>query len=150
MTVVPVDGNLNENQETGLVKGSPFLKRPLSFTFSSRSPFQVFVYGKIVGHEKRSVNVIDANVKKHEVQWVYILCWCFFCGSNFVAFFKWTNLGNRLSSQRLLQCWQGHCLRWAEVFVLFILTVWLVNLSLGQCVSSVGNTAPIFVPMPLC
>jgi len=69
-----------------------------------------------------------------------------FFAAQFVAFFKWTNLGTILAinGAALLQALN---LTGPEVFVLFILMCALVNLSLGSSSAQWAITAPIFVPM---
>ena len=69
-----------------------------------------------------------------------------FFAAQFVAFFKWTNLGTILAinGAALLQALN---LTGPEVFVLFILMCALVNLSLGSSSAQWAVTAPIFVPM---
>jgi aminobenzoyl-glutamate transport protein len=141
-TVVPENGILR-NPETGAVKGSPFLKGIVAFIFISFATAG-FVYGKVAGTMKNDRDIIDAMAKSMNTMGLYITL--VFFAAQFVAFFKWTNLGTVLAVEgaALLQ-YLG--LDGPEVFVLFILMCGLVNLSLGSASAQWAVTAPIFVPM---
>ena len=103
-----------------------------------------FVYGRVVGTMKNDKDVIDAMSKSMSSMGMYIVL--VFFAAQFVAFFKWTNLGTILAinGAALLQALN---LTGPEVFVLFILMCALVNLSLGSSSAQWAVTAPIFVPM---
>lgn len=142
LTVVPADGILR-NQEDGLIKGSPFLKGIVVYIFITFA-IPGFVYGKIAGTMNNDRDVIDAMAKSMSSMGLYIVL--VFFAAQFVAFFKWTNLGTVLAVKgaALLQAtgFDG-----PEVFVLFILMCGIVNLSLGSASAQWAITAPIFVPM---
>ncbi|GAC30528.1 AbgT family transporter [Brumicola pallidula] len=142
LTVVPADGILR-NQETGLVKGSPFLQGIVVYIFVTFA-IPGFVYGKIVGTMKNDRDVIDAMSKSMSSMGLYIVL--VFFAAQFVAFFKWTNLGTVLAVKGAAML-QATGLDGPEVFVLFILMCGLVNLSLGSASAQWAITAPIFVPM---
>jgi aminobenzoyl-glutamate transport protein len=141
-TIVPEDGILR-NPETGLVAHSPFLKGIVVFIFVTFG-IPGFVYGRVVGTMKNDKDVIDAMSKSMSSMGMYIVL--VFFAAQFVAFFKWTNLGTILAinGAALLQALN---LTGPEVFVLFILMCALVNLSLGSSSAQWAVTAPIFVPM---
>ncbi len=103
-----------------------------------------FVYGRVVGTMKNDRDVIDAMSKSMGSMGMYIVL--VFFAAQFVAFFKWTNLGTILAvnGAALLQALN---LTGPEVFVFFILMCALVNLSLGSSSAQWAVTAPIFVPM---
>ncbi|MFW8590844.1 AbgT family transporter [Glaciecola sp. 2405UD65-10] len=142
LTVVPENGILR-NQETGLVKGSPFLKGIVVYIFVTFA-IPGFVYGKIVGTMKNDRDVIDAMAKSMSSMGLYIVL--VFFAAQFVAFFKWTNLGTVLAIKGAAAL-QATGLDGPEVFVLFILMCGIVNLSLGSASAQWAITAPIFVPM---
>lgn len=129
--------------ETGSIGGSPFLKGIVVFIFFS---FAIvgFVYGKVAGTMKNDRDVIDAMAKSISSLGLYITL--IFFAAQFVAFFKWTNLGTVLAVKgaALLQ-YLG--LDGPEVFVLFIIMCAMINLSLGSASAQWAVTAPIFVPM---
>lgn len=142
LTIVPENGILR-HPETGAVAGSPFLKGIVVFIFVTFA-IPGFVYGRVVGTMKNDRDVIDAMSKSMSSMGMYIVL--VFFAAQFVAFFKWTNLGTILAinGAALLQALH---LTGPEVFVLFILMCALVNLTLGSSSAQWAVTAPIFVPM---
>ncbi|WP_042147197.1 MULTISPECIES: AbgT family transporter [unclassified Pseudoalteromonas] len=142
LTIAPSDGILR-HPDTGLVAGSPFLKGIVVFIFITFA-IPGFVYGRVVGTMRNDRDVIDAMSKSMSSMGMYIVL--VFFAAQFVAFFKWTNLGTILAvnGATLLQAMN---LTGPEVFVLFILMCAFVNLSLGSSSAQWAITAPIFVPM---
>jgi aminobenzoyl-glutamate transport protein len=146
ITVIPVDlpgfGSLL-HPDTGSITGSPFLKGIvviIFFTFGIVG----FVYGRFSGTMRNDRDVIDAMAKSISSLGLYITL--VFFAAQFVAFFKWTNLGTVLAVKgAALLHYLG--LDGPEVFVLFIFMCALVNLSLGSASAQWAITAPIFVPM---
>ena len=131
------------NPETGKIAGSPFLRSIVVIIFIT---FGIvgFVYGRVAGTMKNDRDVIDAMAKSISSLGLYITL--VFFAAQFVAFFKWTNLGTVMAVKgaALLQ-FLG--LTGPEVFVMFILLCAMVNLSLGSASAQWAITAPIFVPM---
>lgn len=142
ITIVPEWGVLR-HPETGEVAGSPFLKGIVAFIFIT---FAVpgYVYGRTVGTMTSDKDVIDAMAKSMSTMGLYIVL--VFFAAQFVAFFKWTNLGAVLAVKGATLL-QTSGLDGPEVFILFILMCALVNLSLGSASAQWAVTAPIFVPM---
>lgn len=142
LTIVPENGILR-HPETGAVAGSPFLKGIVAFIFIT---FAVpgFVYGRVAGTMRNDKDIINAMSKSMGSMGLYITL--VFFAAQFVAFFKWTNLGTVLAVKgaNLLQTigFDG-----PEVFFLFIIMCGIVNLSLGSASAQWAVTAPIFVPM---
>lgn len=102
------------------------------------------VYGRITGSMKNDHDVIDGMAKAMSSMGLYLVL--VFFAAQFVAFFKWTNLGTitAVAGADLLQQWN---LTGPLVFVPFILMCCLVNLMLGSASAQWAVTAPIFVPM---
>lgn len=142
LTIVPENGILR-HPETGAVAGSPFLKGIVAFIFVT---FAVpgFVYGRVAGTMKDDKDIINAMAKSMGSMGLYITL--VFFASQFVAFFKWTNLGTVLAVKGA-SFLQAVGLDGPEIFVLFILMCGVVNLSLGSASAQWAVTAPIFVPM---
>ena len=142
LTIVPENGILR-NPETGEVAGSPFLKGIVAFIFITFA-IPGFVYGRVAGTMKNDRDIINAMSKSMGSMGLYITL--VFFAAQFVAFFKWTNLGTVLAVKgaTLLQTLG---LDGPEVFILFILMCGIVNLSLGSASAQWAVTAPIFVPM---
>lgn len=142
LTVVPSWGVLR-NPETGLVAGSPFLKGIVAFIFVTFA-IPGFVYGKVAGTMKNDKDVINAMSKSMGTMGMYIVL--VFFAAQFVAFFKWTNLGTVMAVKGAVLL-QTLGLDGPEVFVFFIILCGMVNLTLGSASAQWAVTAPIFVPM---
>ncbi len=142
LTIVPENGILR-HPETGAVAGSPFLKGIVSFIFITFA-IPGFVYGKVAGTMKNDRDVIDAMAKSIGSLGLYITL--VFFAAQFVAFFKWTNLGTVLAVKGAALL-QALGLDGPEVFILFIIMCAMINLSLGSASAQWAVTAPIFVPM---
>ncbi len=142
LTIVPENGILR-NPETGEVAGSPFLKGIVAFIFVTFA-IPGFVYGRVAGTMKNDKDIIDAMAKSMSSMGLYITL--VFFAAQFVAFFKWTNLGTVLAVKGAAFL-QATGLDGPEVFVLFIMMCGVVNLSLGSASAQWAVTAPIFVPM---
>jgi aminobenzoyl-glutamate transport protein len=142
LTIVPEWGILR-HPETGKVAGSPFLKGIVAFIFVTFA-IPGFVYGKVAGTMKNDKDVIDAMSKSMGTMGMYIVL--VFFAAQFVAFFKWTNLGTVLAVKGAVLL-QTLGLDGPSVFVFFIIICGLVNLTLGSASAQWAVTAPIFVPM---
>jgi aminobenzoyl-glutamate transport protein len=142
LLVVP-QGAVLRNPETGDVLRSPFLKGIVAFIFVF---FLVpgFVFGRVTGSMKTDRDVIDGMANAMSSLGLYIVL--VFFAAQFVAFFKWTNLGAILAvaGADLLTALG---LTGPLVFIPFILMCCFVNLMLGSASAQWAVTAPIFVPM---
>ncbi|KIO37789.1 AbgT family transporter [Shewanella sp. cp20] len=142
LSVVPENAPLR-HPETGLVAGSPFLKGIVAFIFICFA-IPGLVYGKVVGTMKRDKDVIDAMSHSMSTMGMYIVL--VFFASQFVAFFKWTNLGAVLAVTGA-DALNAIGLTGPLVFLLFIMMCGFINLMLGSASAQWAVTAPIFVPM---
>jgi len=142
LTIVPEWGVLR-NQTTGEVAGSPFLKGVVVFIFITFA-IPGFVYGKVVGTMKNDRDVIDAMSKSMGTMGLYIVL--VFFAAQFVAFFKWSNLGTVMAIKGSILI-QSLGLDGPIIFLFFIILCGMVNLSLGSASAQWAVTAPIFVPM---
>lgn len=142
LTIVPEWGILR-HPETNAVTGSPFLKGIVAFIFITFA-IPGFVYGKYAGTMHNDRDVIDAMAKSMSTMGLYITL--VFFAAQFVAFFKWTNLGTVLAVKGAAAI-QAVGFDGPEIFILFILMCGVVNLSLGSASAQWAVTAPIFVPM---
>jgi len=142
MTIVPSNGILR-HPETGAVAGSPFLKGIVAIIFCTFS-VPGFAYGKFAGTMRNDRDIINAMSKSMGSLSLYIVL--VFFAAQFVAFFKWTNLGTVLAVKGAVLL-KALGLDGPEVFLFFILMCAFVNLSLGSASAQWAVTAPIFVPM---
>ncbi len=102
------------------------------------------VYGRVTGSMRNDRDVIEGMSKAMSSMGLYMVL--VFFAAQFVAFFKWTNLGTitAIVGADLLQEWN---LTGPLVFIPFILICCFVNLMLGSASAQWAVTAPIFVPM---
>ncbi|MAO24493.1 MAG: aminobenzoyl-glutamate transporter [Phycisphaerae bacterium] len=103
-----------------------------------------FVYGKVVGTMKNDRDIIHAMELAMRSMGLYIVL--VFFAAQFVAFFKYTGLGEVLAvvgADALVAMNLDNPL----VFIPFILMCCFVNLMLGSASAQWAATAPIFVPM---
>jgi aminobenzoyl-glutamate transport protein len=102
------------------------------------------VYGRVTGSMKTDRDVIDGMARSMSSMGLYMVL--VFFAAQFVAFFKWTNLGTitAVVGADMLQTWG---LTGPSVFIPFILMCCFVNLMLGSASAQWAVTAPIFVPM---
>ncbi|MDO5090585.1 MAG: AbgT family transporter [Cardiobacteriaceae bacterium] len=141
-TVVPADGVLR-NPKTGQVAGSPFLKGIVVFIFVF---FAVpgYVYGKVTGSMKTSLDVVHAMSKSISSLGMYIVL--VFFAAQFVAFFNWTNLGS-ITAVKGAELLKDLGLTGPFLLIGFILVCAFINLMIGSASAQWAVTAPIFVPM---
>ena len=102
------------------------------------------VYGRITGSMRNDRDVIDGMAKAMGSMGLYLVL--VFFAAQFVAFFKWTNLGLILAVAGA-NFIESANLSGPIVFLPFILMCCFVNLMLGSASAQWAITAPIFVPM---
>jgi aminobenzoyl-glutamate transport protein len=143
LTVIPQLGGILLHPDTGEMKGSPFLKGIVAFIFITFA-IPGYVYGRVAGTMKTDRDVINAMSASMNTMGMYIVL--VFFAAQFVAFFKWTNLGTVMAVKgaTLLQTLG---LTGPELFIFFIIMCGLINLTLGSASAQWAVTAPIFVPM---
>ncbi len=144
LMVVPEGGWLRDPAaDSTLGAITPFLKSIVALVFVV---FVIpgFVYGRITGTMRNDRDAIDAMAKAMSSLGLYIVL--VFFAAQFVAFFKWTQLG-QITAVLGAQFLTDVGLTGPLVFALFIPMCMLVNLSLGSASAQWAVTAPIFVPM---
>ncbi|QPB41651.1 AbgT family transporter [Rodentibacter haemolyticus] len=141
-TIVPEDGILR-NPETGLVTGSPFLHGIVVFIFIFFA-IPGYVYGRVTGSMRSSQDVVKSMSQGMASMGMYIVL--VFFAAQFVAFFKWTNLGSIIAVKgaNLLI---DFGLTGPVLFIGFILVCAFINLMISSASAQWALTAPIFVPM---
>ena len=102
------------------------------------------VYGRVAGTMKTDRDVIDGMAKAMGSMGLYLVL--VFFAAQFVAFFKWTNLGLILAIAGA-NFIESANLAGPVIFLPFILMCCFVNLMLGSASAQWAITAPIFVPM---
>ncbi len=102
------------------------------------------VFGRVTGTMRNDRDIIDGMSKAMGSMGLYLVL--VFFAAQFVAFFKWTNLGLILAVQGADFIETMH-LQGPVIFLPFILLCCFVNLMLGSASAQWAITAPIFVPM---
>ena len=102
------------------------------------------VYGRITGSMRNDRDVIDGMAKAMSSMGLYMVL--VFFAAQFVAFFRWTNLGT-ITAVTGADLLRDLNLTGPLVFIPFILMCCFVNLMLGSASAQWAVTAPIFVPM---
>ena len=142
---IPEDGWFRDpaENETIVQDLRPMLKSVVALIFIFFSVPGV-VYGRVTGSMKTDRDVIDGMAKAISSLGLYLVL--VFFAAQFVAFFKWTNLGSitAVVGADFLKEWD---LTGPAVFIPFILMCCCVNLMLGSASAQWAVTAPIFVPM---
>jgi aminobenzoyl-glutamate transport protein len=139
---VPADGYLR-HPETGDLLRSPFTGGIVAFIFLGAGILGI-VYGKGAGTLKDDSDVIEGMGKSMETLGVYIVL-CFFA-AQFVAYFKWTNLG-LIFAVRGAEGLQAAGLGDAPLMIAFVLLSALINLVMGSASAKWAIMAPVFIPM---
>ncbi|MFT4542461.1 MAG: aminobenzoyl-glutamate transport protein [Planctomycetota bacterium] len=121
----------------------PMLKSVVALIFAF-FVIPAIVYGRVTGSMKTDRDVIDGMSKAMSSMGLYLVL--VFFAAQFVAFFKWSELGKicAVTGAAQLQAWN---LTGPLVFLPFILMCCLVNLMLGSASAQWAVTAPVFVPM---
>ncbi len=141
-TVIPADGILRD-PDTGDILRSPFMSGMVVLLLLFFLVPSV-VYGRITGSIRNDRDVIDGMSAAMARLSLYIVL--VFFAAQFVAFFRWTNLGEIMAvtgANFLIAIGLDNPL----VFLPFILMCGFVNLMLGSASAQWAVTAPIFVPM---
>lgn len=101
-------------------------------------------FGRVTGSMRSDRDVIDGMSRAMASMGLYLVL--VFFAAQFVAFFKWSNLGLILAvtGADTIEAWN---LQGPIIFVPFILLCCFVNLMLGSASAQWAITAPIFVPM---
>ncbi len=142
ITIIPEWGILRDPVTKSALK-SPFLKGIITWIFIFFF-IPSIVFGKVVGTIKSDRDVINGMTHAMERLGMYMVL--VFFAAQFIAFFKWTNLG-AISAVSGASFMQSMGLTGPLIFIPFILMCCFVNLMLGSASAQWAVTAPIFVPM---
>lgn len=137
----PSDGVLRG--ENGGLLSSPVIKGIITFLFLITATMGI-VYGAINGKFKNDADVANgmANSLKTLAHYIVLV----FFAAQFVAYFKWSNLGVIMAitgAETLIQANLGVI----PLMLLFILLAATVNMLMGSASAKWAIMAPIFVPI---
>jgi len=139
---VPQSGYLRDPQ-TGDLLRSPFTGGIVAFIFLGAAVMGI-AYGRGARSLKSDSDVIEGMGKSMETLGVYIVL-CFFA-AQFVAYFKWTNLG-LIFAVRGAEGLQAAGLGDVPLMISFVLLSALINLVMGSASAKWAIMAPVFIPM---
>lgn len=140
-TTIPENGFFRG--EDGSILGSPLLKGIIALLFIFASVMGI-VYGFITKKYKSDADVIEGMSKSVKTLSLYIVL--VFFASQFVAYFKLSNLGIILAI-RGANLIQNSGLELIPLTIMFIAFSALMNLLMGSASAKWAIMAPIFVPM---
>ena len=140
--VVPENGFLR-NPETGSVLHSPFMGGIISIIFLAAAICGV-AYGIGARKIKNDTDVMNGMGKAMETLGVYIVL--VFFAAQFVAYFKWTNLG-LIFAIKGAEFLSASGLGKIPLMLSFILLTALINLFMGSSSAKWTIMAPVFIPM---
>ncbi|HUV13235.1 MAG TPA: AbgT family transporter [Acidobacteriota bacterium] len=140
--LLPEEGFLRDS-ETGSVLHSPFMQGIVAFIFILGSLAGI-AYGIGAKTIRSDTDVMNGMGKALEMLGLYMVL--VFFAAQFVAFFKWSNLG-------LIMAIKGAALLKASGFgpiplmAAFIILSAIINLSMGSASAKWAIMAPVFIPM---
>ena len=139
---VPADGFLRDPETGGLLR-SPFTSGIVAFIFLGAAILGV-VYGWGAKTIRKDAELVDGMSKSMQTLGVYIVL-CFFA-AQFVAYFKWTNLG-LIFAVKGAHLLQASGLGPIPLMISFVLMSAVINLAMGSASAKWAIMAPIFIPM---
>jgi aminobenzoyl-glutamate transport protein len=140
--LIPEDGCLRE-LETGSVLRSPFMQGIVAFIFIFAALAGI-AYGIGAKTLRNDTDVMKGMGKAMETLGLYLVL--VFFASQFVAYFKWSNLGLILAIEGA-EVLKASGLGPIPLMAAFILLSALINLSMGSASAKWAIMAPVFIPM---
>ncbi len=140
--LVPADGFLR-SIDTGSVLHSPFMHGIVTFIFLG-GLLAGIAYGLASGTFKTDSDVVDGMKESMETLGLFLVL--VFFAAQFVAFFKYTNLGMILAINGA-EALKASGLGPIPLMLSFIVLSALLNLTMGSASAKWAFMAPVFVPM---
>ncbi len=139
---VPESGFLRD-PETGSLLHSPFMDGIVTIIFIVAALLGI-VYGIGAGSIKNDTDIMKGMAKSMETLGMYIVL--VFFAAQFVAYFKWTNLGLifAIEGAELLK---SSGLNYIPMMLAFILLTGFINMFMGSASAKWTVMAPVFIPM---
>jgi aminobenzoyl-glutamate transport protein len=141
ITLIPENGMLRGFD--GSILGSPVIKGVVAFLFIF-SAIPGIVYGFITGKYSNDSDVMRGMAENMKTLATYIVL--VFFAAQFVAYFKWSNLGLILAIQGA-QTLSASGLGLIPLMILFIILAASLNMLMGSASAKWALLAPIFIPM---
>ena len=139
---VPQSGFLRD-PETGSLLHSPFMDGIVTIIFIAAALLGI-AYGIGAGSIKNDTDIMKGMAKSMETLGMYIVL--VFFAAQFVAYFKWTNLGLIFAIEGA-QMLQASGLGPIPLMLTFILLTAFINMFMGSASAKWTVMAPVFIPM---
>ncbi len=139
---IPEQGYLR-NPDTGSLLDSPFLSGIVAFLFLGAAIMGI-AYGIGAGTLKNDSDVMKGMGKSMESMGIYIVM--VFFAAQFVAFFKWTNIGVIFAVEGA-SALETSGLGPIPLLIAFVILSGVVNLIMGSASAKWALMAPVFIPM---
>ncbi|NIV15449.1 MAG: AbgT family transporter [Aliifodinibius sp.] len=140
--VIPADGFLRD-PETGGILDSPLLEGVVAFIFLGAIVLGI-AYGIGTGTVKNDSDVIKGMGKAMETLGIYVVL--VFFAAQFVAYFRWTNLGLIFAIEGA-GVLEASGLGEIPLMLGFIILSGFINLMMGSASAKWAIMAPVFIPM---
>lgn len=140
--LIPEQGYLRE-AGTGSVLHSPFMEGIVAFIFLAGTLAGV-AFGVAAGKFRSDTDVMKGMGKAMETLGLYMVL--VFFAAQFVAFFRWTNIGLILAIEGA-EFLRALGLGPIPLMLAFILLTAVINLSMGSASAKWAIMAPVFIPM---
>ena len=137
------EGGFLRDPETGGVLRSPFMQGIVAFIFISASIAGI-AYGLGAKTLKSDTDVMNGMGEAMSTLGIYMVL--VFFAAQFVAYFKWTNLG-LIFAVKGAAALQALDLGPIPLMMLFILLSAVINLAMGSASAKWAIMAPVFIPM---
>ncbi len=150
--LIPVDGFLRSTDDPENILKAPFFKGIVAFIFISGAVAGI-AYGIGAKTIKNDSEVMNGMGKTMETLGIYIVL--VFFAAQFVAYFKWTNLGliTAVKGAEGLKAFidavgiENKVLETIVIMIPFIILASLINLVMGSASAKWAIMAPVFIPM---
>jgi len=139
--LIPDEGFLR-GPNNGLLN-SPLLKGFIAFLFLMAGSLGV-VYGFITGKFKSDADVVKGMVDSFKSLAAFMVL--VFFAAQFVAYFRWSNLGIVIAVQGA-EFLQQADLHMIVVMILFIILAGIINMFMGSASAKWAILGPVFIPM---
>ncbi|BDD02860.1 aminobenzoyl-glutamate transporter [Aureibacter tunicatorum] len=140
--ILPEGGFLRDPETDGILK-SPLMKGIVTFIFMLAAGTGI-AYGLGAGSLKNDSDVMKGMEASMKTLGSYIVL--VFFAAQFVAYFKWTNLGI-IFAVKGAEVLQASGLGTIPLMIAFILLTALINLVMGSASAKWTLMAPVFIPM---
>ncbi len=139
--VIPENGFFRA--EDGSILSSPLIKGVVAMLFITAASMGI-VYGFTIGKYKNDKDIMEGMSDAMKTLGMYYVL--VFFAAQFVAYFKWSNLGIILAVKGA-NLVMASGLGLIPLMILFIILSGLINLAMGSASAKWAIMAPVFIPM---